>query len=181
MFFFLLPLLGISIHAPARGATYIALILLYLLCHFYPRSRKGSDQIRSKRNYCLRYFYPRSRKGSDLIHLFSIKEINISIHAPARGATPEPEQLELELYYFYPRSRKGSDARQILSVSIPRDFYPRSRKGSDIIYGQNPAIHRISIHAPARGATPEGKEGTSPQIFLSTLPQGERRYFDFMI
>ena len=55
----------ISIHAPARGATFFR--------HFvYP---------------LLHYFNPRSREGSDVIIPVHVAVDTISIHAPARGAT----------------------------------------------------------------------------------------------
>ena len=39
-----------------------------------------------------------------------------------------------------------------------------------------PWLRRISIHAPARGATEEDAYGLIPFIFQSTLPRGERLY-----
>ena len=56
---------GISIHAPARGATMLRFPSLVASFNFNPRSREGSD-IHSNR---------------------SIGSSHISIHAPARGAT----------------------------------------------------------------------------------------------
>ena len=99
---------------------------------------------------------------------------------------------------FNPRSREGSD-REIFDYSaFAFDFNPRSREGSDVI--STPAEHgaeRISIHAPARGATkenrikkllqgdfnPRSREGSDrgelttggyQRRFQSTLPRGER-------
>ena len=54
---------------------------------------------------------------------------------------------------FNPRSREGSDCRYVLQPPIKNNFNPRSREGSD---GTTRLMHissRISIHAPARGAT----------------------------
>ena len=56
---------------------------------------------------------------------------NISIHAPARGATAHMDLQRFAISDFNPRSREGSDTGRI-----------RLRKGIP-----------ISIHAPARGAT----------------------------
>ena len=58
--------MGISIHAPARGATVKCLLIIRLAVYFNPRSREGSDPIRPS---------------------VSGKQCWISIHAPARGAT----------------------------------------------------------------------------------------------
>ena len=56
--------------------------------------------------------------------------------------------------YFNPRSREGSDTQ--LSMQMWRILYfnPRSREGSDeMVMHCSPHDLRISIHAPARGAT----------------------------
>ena len=55
----------ISIHAPARGATFLDNPLCKIKCYFNPRSREGSDL---RQNLCpvsQTYFNPRSREGSD--------------------------------------------------------------------------------------------------------------------
>ena len=55
----------------------------------------------------------------------------ISIHAPARGATMQSIYIRLAIYYFNPRSREGSDTGGNLVITLPADFNPRSREGSD--------------------------------------------------
>ena len=60
--------------------------------------------------------------------------IPISIHAPARGATRIVLSHLIESIYFNPRSRKGSDAYLQQKYSHYINFNPRSRKGSD--YGR---------------------------------------------
>ena len=100
--------LDISIHAPAKGATKAVLYYLILLGYFNPRSREGSDVVlvwlwcvivfqstlpRRERPIhvpaivWLYYFNPRSREGSDTDKRYLVKTSNISIHAPAKGAT----------------------------------------------------------------------------------------------
>ena len=55
---------------------------------FNPRSRKGSDVMQRRCNGLdFEDFNPRSRKGSDVMQGWYDKNIHISIHAPARGAT----------------------------------------------------------------------------------------------
>ena len=122
---------GISIHAPARGATLNA-------------AYKYNGEV-------------------------------ISIHAPARGATEDPIYLYAGGKYFNPRSREGSDCISVLTIfHIPRYFNPRSREGSDSMDCSSVSNYRISIHAPARGATLVDKIHTMTQPFQSTLPRGER-------
>ena len=145
----------------------------------------------------------------------------ISIHAPARGATTRSYQLRSTHKYFNPRSREGSDKRRPVfrinryrfQSTLPRgerrrlfkvagslvDFNPRSREGSDQRQQQQSCSwQRISIHAPARGATQQRRRFGARQtisihapargatnnlepsmqkniVFQSTLPRGERQ------
>ena len=55
------------------------------------------------------HFNPRSREGSDLGVIGEGTNINISIHAPARGATGIGLFYVQFFTYFNPRSREGSD------------------------------------------------------------------------
>ena len=55
--------------------------------HFNPRSRTGSDFTRLQPVPDIVNFNPRSRTGSDIGMITSQKMMQISIHAPARGAT----------------------------------------------------------------------------------------------
>ena len=57
---------------------------------------------------------------------------NISIHAPAEGATRNPDAVFLRLTYFNPRSRGGNDESNLQSSFVLNYFNPRSRGGSDI-------------------------------------------------
>ena len=56
----------------------------------------------------------------------------ISIHAPAKGATAAFPSANANGLYFNPRSREGSDESIRFVQALP---------------------NRISIHAPAKGAT----------------------------
>ena len=78
---------------------------------------------------------------------------NISIHAPARGATKSPDTIAMIFQDFNPRSREGSDAVFPGSAFQSIHFNPRSREGSDQYPRYYHALPQISIHAPARGAT----------------------------
>ena len=119
-------------------------------------------------------FNPRSREGSDDSKTENLPHEPISIHAPARGATQSkrldfgetvfqstlprgerramPRQTRLTSY-FNPRSREGSDEVSAIGFSLLTDFNPRSREGSDTYRFDVYKRLRISIHAPARGAT----------------------------
>ena len=78
---------------------------------------------------------------------------------PFPDMLPRRERRKPSLMYFIPIA----------------DFNPRSREGSDqwlpILF-----VHsKISIHAPARGATEVFRITPSMKLFQSTLPRGERR------
>ena len=129
----------------------------------------------------MRYFNPRSREGSDPTAVFLLHFPSISIHAPARGATAGITATQNLSQDFNPRSREGSDTVCSPFVISSQYFNPRSREGSDIqptrnkretadkfqstlprgerraLLGTLTNDEQISIHAPARGATPFGR------------------------
>ena len=76
---------------------------------------------------------------------------------------------------FNPRSREGSDKESEVKKIRELHFNPRSREGSDAC---DKAMYLragdISIHAPAKGATDQGKNLQNLKRFQSTLPRRER-------
>ena len=52
---------------------------------------------------------------------------NISIHAPAEGATRNPDAVFLRLTYFNPRSRGGTDESKHQASSVFKYLNQRSR------------------------------------------------------
>ena len=78
----------------------------------------------------------------------------ISIHAPAKGATSHVVKISLSITYFNPRSREGSDLYNAgltwRSAKFQSTLPRRERRRPDSsLYGWN----LISIPAPAKGAT----------------------------
>ena len=57
-------------------------------------------------------------------------------------------------------------------MTIPDDFNPRSREGSDTIYSQIFTTRRISIRAPARGATQQDQRDTQYRDFNPRSREG---------
>jgi len=57
----------VSIHAPARGATYNAVPICYITSSFNPRPRAGGDIIRIEISMLSVGFNPRPRAGGDHI------------------------------------------------------------------------------------------------------------------
>ena len=79
--------------------------------------------------------------------------MNISIHAPTRGATRWTSLLCRFMGDFNPRSHKGSDGGWLHALNNLIHFNPRSHKGSDQDMEKCDYQCKISIHAPTRGAT----------------------------
>ena len=110
-----------------------------------------------------------------------VMRIQISIHAPAKGATESydeayktsmsfqstlPRRERLCIYTQYSLLRKFQSTlprreRRTLARRIMRSthFNPRSREGSDDCVKQYDRHESISIHAPAKGATVTPADG----------------------
>ena len=129
----------ISIHAPARGATATASVGFARFVNFNPRSREGSDDTIVTPPVFFGHFNPRSREGSDK------SSIPISAHiVPFQSTLPRGERRVV-----------------YIALKVVQNFNPRSREGSDDQLAKTiDDANKISIHAPARGATTMG--GTSP-------------------
>ena len=143
----------VSIHAPAWGATSSGSSasspnpFQFTLPHgerrgvsvvrlssgrFNSRSRMGSDNRPPRRGGPWRRFNSRSRMGSD---------------SPRSRPRRPPES-------FNSRSRMGSDLFLSVALTAGHCFNSRSRMGSDPRPLLRPVTRRVSIHAPAWGATP---------------------------
>ena len=78
----------VSIHAPARGATFHGRLVGRGAAGFNPRPRAGGDRLKSW-------------GGS--------AQPDVSIHAPARGATTLRGSRKIVITRFNPRPRAGGD------------------------------------------------------------------------
>ena len=147
------------------------------------------------------YFNPRPREGGDGCRDDGYhRRLSISIHAPARGATPCRGKSRGDTWHFNPRPREGGDYifgaiidTIIISIHAPARgattiwraatttypyFNPRPREGSDGGVCERCGGHNaISIHAPARGATALMSSDISGEGFQSTPPRGERQLY----
>ena len=105
---------------------------------------------------------------------FYYHEISISIHAPARGATGSgniPNQ-QRSFQSTLPRGERRFSPWLCLSRSVFQSTLPRGERRDRTVFCLSGM--RISIHAPARGATPIMSFGLPSSVFQSTLPRGER-------
>ncbi len=186
----------VSIHAPARGATSTTVRRVEEDEGFNPRPREGGDEASSEMHSMSHSFNPRPREGGDQVCLpWCSSPVlfqstpprggrpepgvccspweDVSIHAPARGATRPGRLLNLGTRFQStpPRGGRRSTCRGRLS---PPCFNPRPREGGDLTETCMFAAKLVSIHAPARGATPHTKFTSARKAFQSTPPRGGR-------
>ena len=107
----LIEAMEISIHAPARGATKSEDDSPLSVVYFNPRSREGSDMTHLINCHAMIIFQstlPRGERRDRSVT--TVLFCDISIHAPARGATYFFLSLLSITAHFNPRSREGSDS-----------------------------------------------------------------------
>ena len=103
--------------------------------------------------------------------------LEISTHAPARGATDTICQytgLTDKFQPTLPRGERRNFTQYIgISIDISTHAPARGATADNTLYSYN---YDISTHAPARGATELSEEDMRNQIqFQPTLPRGERQ------
>ena len=126
--------IGISIHAPAKGATVSIKLLLPLYSTISIHApAKGATQMDQQKKSKYQYFNPRTREGCDKSGLKSV-----DLHKQFQSTHPRRVRQDLiHNYhligpYFNPRTREGCDKEPAYSICTAT---------------------AISIHAPAKGAT----------------------------
>ena len=126
----------VSIHAPARGATWHELHQSTLIGSFNPRARAGRDDDALRPPICHDRFQSTRPRGARLADsAYARLPLPVSIHAPARGAT-----------WRHIRQRRRYRADRV-SIHAPARGATARRLQSLARY------FSVSIHAPARGAT----------------------------
>ena len=107
-------------------------------------------------------FNPRAREGRDTFMQMSSFLRQVSIHAPARGATVIINQIMRHLVRFNPRAREGRDpASDIRRPQRHLCFNPRAREGRD--QGNCKEVKRLlSFNPRAR----EGRDSRLSSGFL---------------
>ena len=92
----------------------------------------------------------------------------ISIHAPARGATAETYHAQVMRGDFNPRSRKGSDSDDYVHPNQDGQFQSTLPQGERQNRGLRlNSAEAISIHAPARGATTHSTKTRFGQLYFN--------------
>jgi len=100
----------VSIHAPARGATPSQRMTTGQTACFNPRAREGRDRREVRQLPRHGGFNPRAREGRDRPDTRRrLDGVAVSIHAPARGATTPRRSASSSYSRFNPRAREGRD------------------------------------------------------------------------
>ena len=101
----------ISIHASAKEATSLHMLIHLSYLDFNPRLREGGDALRNSITH-----------QTDLI----------SIHASAKEATFHSLKWRINTTDFNPRLREGGDNGWLYIQTLQRNFNPRLREGGDL-------------------------------------------------
>ena len=124
--------------------------------HFNPRSREGSDRSHLlSRQKCSSFQSTLPRRERPAEPQVKNAACDISIHAPAKGATQESSPLHYITNISIHAPAKGATIAESMRFLPEQHFNPRSREGSDRLHaGFHSRSQVISIHAPVKGATP---------------------------
>ena len=138
-----------------EGSDYTT-INLYFVSHVFQSTlpRRERRPANGRFRCAPPHFNPRSREGSDIFRLPQSIRSDISIHAPAKGATRElrdADEWEVLFQSTLPRRERlerklHNKQTDIISIHAPAKGATYSRS-----FGRPP--DNISIHAPAKGAT----------------------------
>ena len=152
----------VSIHAPAKGATARQAAMRARHDSFDPRPREGGDRLTTPCAAPWRRFDPRPREGGDDRGIaLSGARGDVSIHAPAKGATVALRST-----------------RHLARVSIHAPA-----KGATVAECESIAVDDVSIHAPAKGATADGLQPRAGEQRFDPRPRegGDARRFRGLI
>ena len=145
---------GISIHAPAEGATSSIQFWcqIFLFQSTLPRRERPNMDVLIVIDMQFQSTLPRRERAAWEFFLQIFQRI--SIHAPAEGATQtKPLVFHPVLSISIHAPAEGATLYIAYKTKVSVDFNPRSRGGSDSIKDDIYNVRDISIHAPAEGAT----------------------------
>ena len=127
--------------------------------NFNPRTREGCDTSRNTSRGGGIVFQPTHPRGVRRDKYPITHCVDISTHAPARGATSLPILSWDDICYFNPRTREGCDSPERAMMHLAYLFQPTHPRGvRQVRRTKVRKLRVISTHAPARGATPNEKQ-----------------------
>ena len=151
----LMSFVPVSIHAPAWGATKKA-IARKAEAMFQSTRPRGARPAAYSANFFADSFNPRARVGRDkLVSIF--RKIFWFQSTRPRGARRMRTTTSSTTWSFNPRARVGRDSLfDDRELRVSR-FNPRARVGRDAMFLSWYLWIKVSIHAPAWGATGNGR------------------------
>ena len=166
----------ISIHAPPRGATHIAVDGVHLRAYFNSRpSARGDPADRWSRRPCPISIHAPPRGATEALRLRR-RCGNISIHAPPRGATPVPIRAAGFLLFQFTPLREG---RPLDSRAAHDAGYFNSRpsaRGDFVAPAQTITLDDFNSRPSARGDRQRVFPRSSGRFQFTPLREGRRRY-----
>ena len=167
----------VSIHAPARGATFSPGVRATTPRCFNPRARTGRDVTSptgKSKTYKFQSTRPHGARLQRAGHAHGA--FAVSIHAPARGATQRQLAHRACRLRFNPRARTGRDETCRNDLRPARGFNPRARTGRD--------DHERAWCLQPKGFNPRARTGRDlmrknsgwNSMFQSTRPHGARQH-----
>ena len=162
---------------PRMGGDIRPSSTFWVLICFNPRPRMGGDSSRVKACSMVRLFQSAPPHGGRLAKRSakmrtakfqsapphggrrelpdnSVVVIDVSIRAPAWGATPQAALVGHQLVVSIRAPAWGATRRRTKPSATTGSFNPRPRMGGDGLPLHRRAERRVSIRAPAWGATP---------------------------
>ena len=179
---------GISIHAPAKGATQRKHLKVSVRifqstlprrerrasyetrtsgrCYFNPRSREGSDSTLCGGNLLFDlYFNPRSREGSDVRRFFRLDRTELFQSTLPRRERPSRCERKQRRWKFQSTLPRRERRRSMQSRAADGDFNPRSREGSDIFTLPRRERHiSTTSKYPFGYFNPRSREGSDARV-----------------
>lgn len=139
---------------------------------FNPRTPEGATFMRATSSIidCVSIHAPLARcdVGPQYMHF----PLNVSIHAPTKGATPQRGRNKQFSQCFNPRTHEGCD---VISSTIPVlnvSFNPHTRKGATVVTLASSAYSEFQF---THSQIPTHVEGSSPSLgtkIQTTCPRG---------
>ena len=140
---------AVSIHAPAWGATYNDYIVITSFCEFQSTHPHGVRRNGTVLFQTSEGFNPRTRMGCDLLRFFRLRR--------RKGFNPRTRMgcdLSEQVIRLNPRTRMGCDLRYcsgVRGVDLFQSTHPHGVRHTKTSIRSRST--RVSIHAPAWGAT----------------------------
>ena len=171
-------MMAISIHAPTRGATFIGFDCCFdILISIHAPTRGATLTACTKEGFArFQSTLPRGERPDQLHRYREPQDFNPRSH---EGSDICSLQINNTMTDFNPRSHEGSDRASPNTNIHSWHFNPRSHEGSDVAVADRMRAVDISIHAPTRGATMPVVNLRRFRRFQSTLPRGERHFWNF--